>query len=197
MSSNPVMIATRRCPWPVRWRVAARPPAQLAEPTDGTSGSGSPAGSTMTKGMFQDRSRCLTSAGSEEKTSTTPSGRRLSTPSIQSGAGACRVPLRVSTTSVRWARAAFSTPRTSSIAQTLSSSWKTSSTSGERGRAAVRRRYPCTSRSRSTLARVVRETSERPLRTFETVGGETPASFATCARVTLAPTSTSPCMQAG
>ncbi len=115
-------------------------PAQLAEPTDGTSGSGAPVGSTMTKGMFQDLSRCFTSAGREENTSTTPRGLRRSTPSIQSGPGACRVPLRVSTTSARLARATASTPRTSSIAQTLSSSGKTSSTSWERGGLGVRRR---------------------------------------------------------
>ncbi len=94
----------------------------------------------MTKGMSHERSRCFTSAGSDEKTSTTPSGLRRSTPSIHSGPGACRVPLRVSTTVARLALATFSTPLTSSTAQTLSSSWKTSSISGVRGGPATRRR---------------------------------------------------------
>lgn len=116
------------------------PPFQFAEPTEGTSGSGSPAGSTMTNGMERDRSRSLTSAGSAEKTSTTPRGLRCITPSIQSGAGACRVPLSVSTTLAWCALATFSTPRISSIAQMLSSSWKTSSTSGASRAARVVRR---------------------------------------------------------
>jgi hypothetical protein len=94
----------------------------------------------MTNGMERDRSRCLTSAGNAEKTSTTPRGLRCMTPSIQSGAGACRVPLSVSTTLTSCALATFSTPRISSIAQMLSSSWKTSSMSGASRAARVVRR---------------------------------------------------------
>ncbi|MFB6788352.1 hypothetical protein ACFCWT_16990 [Streptomyces olivaceus] len=92
------------------------------------------------QGMFQDLSRCFTSAGREENTQHDTARSAPEHPSIQSGPGACRVPLRVSTTSARLARATASTPRTSSIAQTLSSSWKTSSTSWERGGLGVRRR---------------------------------------------------------
>jgi hypothetical protein len=106
------------------------------------------------------------------------------------------VPLSVSTTVALFAFATVSTPRMISIAQMLSSSWKTSSTSGEGGAPWCLRRYPCTFRSCSTLARVTGETSERPLSTFETVGSETPASFATAARVTLPLTSSSSCMRA-
>ena len=39
---GPVIAAMRRCPSSMRWRVAARPPDQFAEPTDGASGDGSP-----------------------------------------------------------------------------------------------------------------------------------------------------------
>ncbi|MBW8706144.1 hypothetical protein MBT84_41665 [Streptomyces sp. MBT84] len=140
MSSGPVMMAMRSCWKSVRWRVAARPPAQLAEPTEGTSGSGSPAGSTMTNGIARDRSCFFTLSGSAEKTRTTPRGRRRSTPSIQSDPGACRVPLSVSTTLALFCLATFSTPRMSSMAQTLSNSWKTSSMSGAWGGAWDRRR---------------------------------------------------------
>lgn len=84
----------------------------------------------ITKGIDRDRSCCLNSTGRAEKTSTTPSGRRWSTPSIHSGLGEWRVPLSVRTTPAPWSLATFSTPLISSIAQMLSSSWKTSSISG-------------------------------------------------------------------
>lgn len=172
--------------------------AQFAEPTEGTSGSASPAGSMTANGMAAALSRRLMSPGSEEQTSTTPSGLRRSTPGSHSGAGVCRVPLSVSTTVARFSLATFSTPRISSIAQMLSSSWNTMSMSGERDDGWARLRYPWTSSRRTTLARVARETSVRPLSTFETVGIETPASFATLARVTLPPpVSSSSCIHAG
>lgn len=55
-------------------------------------------------------------------------GRLDMTPSIHSGPGACREPVSVRTTLRPWLRATFSTPRMSSRAQALSSSWNTSST---------------------------------------------------------------------
>ena len=81
----------------------------------------------MTKGMARERSDSRYSVGRSENTSTTPIGRRRSTPSIQSGAGACRLPLSVSTTLMPFSVATSSTPRMISIDQALSSSWKTSS----------------------------------------------------------------------
>ncbi len=90
MSSGPVIAAMRSWPRSIRCRVAIRPPDQFADPTDGTSGEGSPAGSMMTNGMARDRSIARYSGGRSEKTSTTPTGRRRSTPSTQSGRG--RVP---------------------------------------------------------------------------------------------------------
>ena len=51
MSSGPVIAAIRGGPSSMRWRVAISPPDQFADPTDGTSGDGSPAGSTMTNGI--------------------------------------------------------------------------------------------------------------------------------------------------
>ena len=129
MSSGPVIAAMRRCPSSMRWRVAARPPDQFAEPTDGASGDGSPAGSTITKGIARDRRRSRYSGASSENTSTMPTGRRRMTPSIQSGSGACRLPLTVSTTLSPLALATDSTPSMSSIDQIGSSSWKTSSMS--------------------------------------------------------------------
>ncbi len=85
-----------------------------------------------TNGMAAALSWRLMSAGSVEKTRTTPSGLRWSTPGSHWGSGVCRVPLSVSTTVARFSLATVSTPRISSIAQMLSSSWKTISMSGER-----------------------------------------------------------------
>ena len=51
MSSGPVIAAMRVWPSSMRCRVAMSPPDQLALPTDGTSGVGSPAGSMTTKGI--------------------------------------------------------------------------------------------------------------------------------------------------
>ena len=93
------------------------PPDQFAEPTDGTSGDGSPAGSTMTNGMARERSCSRYSGARSEKTSTTPTGRRRSTPSIQSGSGAWRLPLTVSTTLRPCSFATSSTPSMISIDQ--------------------------------------------------------------------------------
>ena len=129
MSSGPVMAAMRSWPSSIRCRVAISPPDQFADPTDGTSGEGSPAGSMITNGMARDRSIARYSGGRSEKTSTTPTGRRRSTPSTQSGAGECLLPLSVSTTLIPFSEAMFSTPRMISIDQAASSSWKTSSMS--------------------------------------------------------------------
>ena len=132
MSSGPVIAAMRVWPSSMRWRVAARPPDQFAEPTDGASGDGSPAGSTMTNGMARECSRSRYSGASSEKTRMTPTGRRRMTPSIQSGSGACLLPLTVSTTLSPCSLATCSTPPMSSIDQIGSSSWKTSSMSSAR-----------------------------------------------------------------
>ena len=53
MSSGPVMIAISRWPSSIRCRVAAYAPLQSAEPIDGTSGAGCPAGSSMTNGILR------------------------------------------------------------------------------------------------------------------------------------------------
>ncbi len=121
--------------------MAASPPDQFAEPTDGTSGDGSPAGSTITNGMARERSRSRYSGASSLKTSTMPTGRRRMTPSIQSGSGEWRLPLTVSTTLRPCVFATDSTPSMSSIDQMGSSSWKTSSMRSDLASARPTRRW--------------------------------------------------------
>ena len=94
------------------------PPDQFAEPTDGH------VGRRVARRVDDDErdgARVQASRGTRargrEKTSTTPTGRRRMTPSIQSGSGEWRLPLTVSTTLRPCALATDSTPSMSSIDQ--------------------------------------------------------------------------------
>ncbi len=169
----------RRWPSPIRWRVAARPPDQFAEPTVGTPGSGSPAVSTTTNGMLRVVSWLRWSSSRSASTRITPSGRRVSRSSNHSRRGRCSPPSSDSTTAARSFAAACSTPRMISVAHAECISWNTRSMSAGRDDSRARlRRYRRCSITLSTRARVWAATSGLPLRTFETVGIETPASAA-------------------
>jgi hypothetical protein len=78
MAAILVWPSARRC------RVAATPPAQLVAPIAGTSGGGSPAGSTTTNGMFLVRSCRRWSAVRFENCSTIATGFLRRTPVISS-----------------------------------------------------------------------------------------------------------------
>ncbi len=137
---GPLIAPILRCPSSTRCRVAARPPCQLVAPIDGTSAPGSPAGSITTNGMERLVSSARWDSSSPDRTRTTPCGRRAATWSAQVRPGVRRPALSDSTTLSPASRATFSTPRMTSSAQALSSSWKTRSISGERVASARRRR---------------------------------------------------------
>ena len=63
------------------------PAVRSAEPIDGTSGAGAPAGSIMTSGMLRAFRRCWSLAGSTVATRMTPSGWRFSTSSTHHDSG--------------------------------------------------------------------------------------------------------------
>ncbi len=107
---------------------------------DGTSAPGSPAGSITTKGMERLVSSARWDSSRPESTRITPCGRRAATWSAQVRPGVRRPALSESTTLSPASRATFSTPRMTSIAQALSSSWKTRSIRGERVASARLRR---------------------------------------------------------
>ncbi len=137
---GPLMAPMRVWPSSMRCRVAASPPCQLVAPMDGTSVPGSPAGSITTNGMERLVSSACPDASSPESTRITPCGRRAATWSAQVRPGVSRPALSDSTTLSPAFLATFSTPRMTSIAQALSSSWKTRSISGDRVASARRRR---------------------------------------------------------
>lgn len=107
---------------------------------DGTSAPGSPAGSITTNGIERLVSRARWDSSRPDSTRITPCGRRAATWSAQVRPGVSRPALSLSTTLRPASRATFSTPRMTSIAHALSSSWKTRSISGERLASARRRR---------------------------------------------------------
>ncbi len=81
------MTAIRRWPSSSRWRAASSPPFQLFDPTVGTDAVVALSVSTTTKGMCSRRSWLSWDWVGLHMTSSTPTGRRLSTPSSQSSGG--------------------------------------------------------------------------------------------------------------
>ena len=72
-SSGPPMMAMRRCPSSIRWRVAVRQPCQFVVPTDRMPGPGSPGGSITTSGMRAAASRCSSPLSGRFSTVSAPS----------------------------------------------------------------------------------------------------------------------------
>ncbi len=105
------------------------PPFQLVAPTDGTSGAGSPAGSTITNGIPRALSRDAASPLRSETTRISPALRRAATASSQVRPSAPGPSRAESTTPSPFSRATSSTPLTISIAHGLSSSLNTTSSS--------------------------------------------------------------------
>ena len=171
--------------------MAARPPAQLAEPTEGTSGSGSPAGSMMTNGIARARSFFL--QGVRERGEDQDHAERAAAQDAVHPVGArgWRVPVSVRTTLAPVALgdvldAADQLHRPDAV-QLVEDEFD-SGASGGAGAPPV----AVSSSSSSTLTRVRGETSARPLRTFETVENENPGlRSATWASVTRGPHSLS------
>lgn len=125
-SSGPLIIAMRRCPSRVRWRVAVRPPDQFVAPTNGTSSGSSVVGSKTTNGIPFAVSRAR-SASESWATDSTQFGRR-ETVSSQVGAAESCSPNSDTMTPTRCCRATCSTPRMISTAHMSLSSRNTSST---------------------------------------------------------------------
>ena len=115
--SRPILV----CPSSIRWRAAAIPPDQFVEPIEGTSGEGSPAGSTITKGTLRARSSNLSLGGMSEATRMTPAGWRCDTALAQPGATPCRTRLSTTATVRSCSLATRTAPRTSSMAHSPSS----------------------------------------------------------------------------
>ncbi|GAB3981636.1 hypothetical protein GCM10027615_62660 [Plantactinospora veratri] len=164
--------------------MASSPPFQLLEPTVGTEAEVALSVSTTTSGIDR-RWRCRNCGSLRwQSTSSTPSGRRSNTPSNHCCEGRCMPPSWDSTTSILAVLVTACTPWMIWVAQPESSSWKTRSIcSTALDWRFARRRYRCRSRLASTRARVSGATSERPLRTLETVVRETPTSSAMVAIV--------------
>ncbi len=120
-------MAMRRCPSPIRCRVAAWPPLQLVAPTNGTSSGRSSFGSKTTNGMPLAFSWARSFSDSCA-TDRTHCGRR-STVSSMVLFGVSWRPNSDTRTPILFLRATSSTPRMISTAHMLSSSRKTSSTS--------------------------------------------------------------------
>ncbi len=140
---------------------------------DGTSAPGSPAGSTTTNGMERLVSRARWDSSRPDRTRITPCGRRAATWSAQVRPGVRRPALSERTTLSPASRATFSTARMTSIAQALSSSWKTRSI---RGSGSPR---PAAAGSRGCATAPPRgpgrggDVGAAAVSTFETVGADT------------------------
>ena len=177
------MMPMSRWPSSIRCRVAAYAPLQSAEPIVGTSGPGCPAGSSITNGMLRERSCRFCTSGRLQTTRMTPTGRRLSTPSIQSRSGFWRSLVPETTRPTPCSRASRSMAAMASAAQELAISKHSTSISGAWFGPGLRRLYWRSCSSASIRARVSSETPVRPLSTLETVEIETSARAASSARV--------------